>query len=135
MSFLSRIRAWFKAPQGTMLMFTHGGKLSASVIKRNGAIKSNFKQGVVIYNDDTTTIEFVVNVIQEYFGLEMTDAKLAANIIHLRGSILFEVDSIEKAEHIFKSISRDVTDKGFELKSEIVIAQQDAPADAKKRRG
>jgi ATP-dependent Clp protease adapter protein ClpS len=118
-----------------MLMFTQSGKLTASVIKRNGAIESNYKQGVVIYNDDTTTIEFVINVIRKYFGLKMADAKLAANIINLRGSMLFEVDSTSIAEHIIKSISKDATEKGAELKSEIVIAQQDAPADAKRRRG
>jgi len=116
-------------------MFTQGGKLSASVIKRNGAIESNYKQGVVIFSDDTTTIDFVVNVIQKYFGLKMADAKLAANIINLRGSMLFEVDSTAEAEHIIKSISNDATEKGSELKSEIIIAQQDAPADAQKRHG
>jgi len=135
MSLFSRIRAWFEAPPGTMLMFTQGGKLSASVIKRNGAIESNYKQGVVIFSDDTTTIDFVVNVIQKYFGLKMADAKLAANIINLRGSMLFEVDSTAEAEHIIKSISNDATEKGSELKSEIIIAQQDAPADAQKRHG
>jgi ATP-dependent Clp protease adaptor protein ClpS len=75
----------------------------------------NFNMGVEILNDNTTPMEFVVDVLMKYLEIEKEDAIKWMLAIHSYGGALYPTETMEKAEAIAQGISKDATAKGHRL--------------------
>ena len=71
---------------------------------------------VSIENDDDTTLEFVVQVLREYFGFTTKRAVEIALKIHNEGSAETRVVGIADAKHLIQKIRQEAEHRGFPLK-------------------
>jgi ATP-dependent Clp protease adaptor protein ClpS len=80
--------------------------------------------GMEITNDDSTPMEFVVDVLQKELNMSKQAAVRAMLHIHRRGSILFVMDTLELAESIAATITARARDRSHPLICRAVTARQ-----------
>lgn len=119
MSIISRLfRLWRKKPESPV--FDRDTRL----IDIPEFVPDGFRYGIEILNDDTTPIEFVVDVLQMYLGLSENQAIDTTLKIHLKGGTILPCDSLETAKLAFRNIVKESSDKGYDLICRTAIAQQ-----------
>lgn len=98
---------------------SHPGKLPAvtSELKRSilkGRNKGFFQ--VVIYNDDTTPMEFVIDVLEYYIGYSTKDAAIKMARIHKVGCSGIYTSNESLANAVCELIEGASLSKGYELR-------------------
>ena len=79
----------------------------------------NIKYQVILHNDDITTMEFVVYVIEKFFGISLQEAiKIMLNI-HNNGTVNFGIFSYEEAIKRVDQVTALAIEQGFPLKCTI----------------
>ena len=68
-----------------------------SLLELGGFAPARFRQGVEILNDERTTMEFVVSVLQKHFGLDEPEAIRTMLEIHRRGEVILARASLEES--------------------------------------
>jgi ATP-dependent Clp protease ATP-binding subunit ClpA len=76
---------------------------------------------VVIYNDDYTPMEFVVRVLQEFFGMDADEAKEAMLEIHREGASVCGLYSREDGQALVEQVLAFARDNGHPLVCEAVV--------------
>lgn len=128
MKIFSRIWSWFgtkEKPKDISTIFPPETQLALN----KEFVPENFVQGIEILNDDTTTMEFVVNILTRHLGMERGDAVTTMLMIHAKGGVLLPVASIEQAESISHVVSEEARRHNFPFVCRVVNAQQGAPGD------
>ena len=80
------------------------------------AVKEPGRWGVVLHNDDFTTMEFVVEVLRKYFGKEHEQAMALMLKIHESGSAVCGTFTFEIAETKVYQVTEDARANGYPLK-------------------
>ena len=75
----------------------------------------DFSVGIEILNDNTTPMQFVVDVLMKYFDIKEEDAIKWMVAIHSNGGVLYPTETMEQAEVIANGITTDVKEKGHYL--------------------
>jgi ATP-dependent Clp protease adaptor protein ClpS len=78
-------------------------------------VPAGFTQGIEILNDNTTSMEFVVDVLSAYVSLSAEDSTQAMLAIHTRGGVLISMGSLAEAERIAAQISAEAAKRGYPL--------------------
>lgn len=76
---------------------------------------------VVLYNDDFTPMEFVVRVLEEFFGMSREDATEAMLEIHREGVAVCGLYSRQAGEEIVKQVLAHAAQHGYPLRCATVI--------------
>lgn len=71
---------------------------------------------VLLHNDDYTTMEFVIYVLQKHFGKSLADAQGIMLKVHNEGVGVCGVFTYEVAESKVAKVSQDAKDNGHPLK-------------------
>jgi ATP-dependent Clp protease adapter protein ClpS len=74
-----------------------------------------FQVGVEMLNDDSTTMEFVMAVLQKYLALDAEAAKAAMLRIHAQGGMLFALADRAQADAVADGITREARAQGHVL--------------------
>lgn len=91
--------------------------------------------GVEIFNDDKTTMEFVVNVLQHELAMNFSAAVAIMQHIHDKGHALIPIASPSEAERIANAITVEARRSGYPLVCRAVSAQQAVPTSMREARG
>jgi ATP-dependent Clp protease adapter protein ClpS/Zn-dependent protease len=86
-------------------------------------VPDQFVVGVEILNDNATPMEFVVEVLARYLGLDRDKAIDVVLAIHHKGGILLPLSSLAAAETVAGGITRDAREKGLSLVCRAVEAR------------
>jgi ATP-dependent Clp protease adapter protein ClpS len=86
-----------------------------SLLSNKELIPAGFRVGIEIFNDNTTSMEFVVNTLIRHLKISEEEAIKMMAAIHNNGGLLFPLESYAVAEAISSSISKDAQEKGFTL--------------------
>ncbi len=81
----------------------------------DGFIPQGFTDGIEILNDVTTPMDFVVEVLQKYVGLDKASSVRTMLAIHYRGGVLLPFDSREIANRVADSITIDAQQRNHNL--------------------
>jgi ATP-dependent Clp protease adapter protein ClpS len=93
-----------------------------------GLRPAGFAHGIEVLNDDTTPMEFVIQVLQSHAGLNQ-DAAIAATVqIHLRGGLLLQLADRASAEAVANAIALDARTSGHRLVCRAASAGPEASA-------
>lgn len=76
---------------------------------------------VVLYNDDYTTMEFVVRVLQEFFGMDAEDAKETMLEIHREGAAVCGLYAREDGLALVEQVMALARKSGHPLVCEAVV--------------
>lgn len=95
--------------------YNEGGVATIKKVK----IKKPKKYKVLIHNDDYTTMEFVVYVLQKIFHKNMDEAQAIMLKVHKEGMGVCGVYSYEIAESKSTKVSREAKENGHPLKCTI----------------
>lgn len=125
MSIKSRIRSWL----GLEDISAVGAPDVRFVVSRQGKVSTDFTHGVEILNDQTTTMDFVVNMLMQHFDMEKANALIAMAICHTKGGAVLPVDSSEQAERVAQRITAEARERSFPLVCRAVCADHVAPGD------
>jgi ATP-dependent Clp protease adapter protein ClpS/Zn-dependent protease len=88
---------------------------ATSLLAREGLKPEGFTTGIEMLNDDTTPMEFVVQMLEQHGGLAQ-DAAIAAMVqIHQRGGMLLPLPDRMAAEAVAAAIARDARAQGRTL--------------------
>lgn len=74
------------------------------------------KHAVVLYNDDYTTMDFVIEVLQRFFHKSLEDARRIMLEVHQHGKGVAGVYTLEIAETKASQVMEYARLKGFPLK-------------------
>ncbi len=118
----ARIMAWLKSRFDIPL----NSKLAFS---KKDFVTTRFTHGVEIFNDNTTTMEFVVDMLMKHFDLKKDDAIVAMLICHEYESVVMPVETIEYAEQIAQLITDEAREQDCMLVCKAASAQQDPQVD------
>ena len=86
-----------------------------SLLSIDGFMPPGFKVGIEIFNDNTTTMEFVVGVLTKHLKLHPDKAVEMMIAIHKNGGILVPLESYALAQKVATSISDEAKCEGFNL--------------------
>lgn len=75
----------------------------------------DFIVGLEILNDDTTPMEFVVEVLEKYIGIPAEEAVQFMLLIHTHGGVLIDMDRMESAQLLASNISKAAEEKGHKF--------------------
>lgn len=78
-------------------------------------VPEGFRTGIEIFNDDTTPMEFVVEMLERHVGLDREHAIAAMLRIHQHGGALLPLPSREAAQAAADAIARDARSQGHRL--------------------
>jgi ATP-dependent Clp protease adapter protein ClpS len=78
-----------------------------SLLAQPKFVPAGFQHGVEILNDNTTPMEFVVNMLTGHIGLSHQEATRLMLSIHFRGGILLPLPSMADAEKAARAISAE----------------------------
>ena len=70
---------------------------------------------VSIQNDDETSLEFVVQVLNEYFGFKLNKAVEIAMKVHEDGNAAIRVMNSSDADHVVSKVRQQARNRGFPL--------------------
>lgn len=77
------------------------------------------KYKVLLHNDDYTTMEFVIHVLEKFFNKSPVEAQAIMMEVHLKGVGVCGVFTYEVAESKSSKVNRYARDNGHPLKSSI----------------
>ena len=80
-----------------------------------GMTPPGFRVGVEMLNDDSTPMEFVVDVLQRYLALDSEAAMAAMLRIHQQGGVLFALTDRSQADAVADAVTREARAKGHVL--------------------
>ncbi len=83
------------------------------LLKLNGFTPPRFKSGIEILNDNTTSMQFVVEVLIKHLSFTPEKAMKTMRTIHTKGGILIPLDSYEKAQEISSAVIVEAKQKGY----------------------
>jgi ATP-dependent Clp protease adaptor protein ClpS len=101
-------------PEGPSRERRRGRRSETQVLERV-ATPPRFK--VVLYNDDYTPMEFVVQLLEAVFGLGPTEATQIMLHIHRKGSGVAGVYVLEVAETKVAAVHRQAEVRGYPLRA------------------
>lgn len=78
-------------------------------------VKKPVRYKVLLHNDDYTTMEFVIYVLQKHFGKSFEEATAIMMKVHQEGVGICGVYTYEVAETKAKKVSKDAKDNGHPL--------------------
>ena len=81
----------------------------------DGLLPPGFTTGIEMLNDDTTPMEFVIEMLQKHLKLEREAAVAAMLGVHTRGGLLLPVEDHERAEQIARAIATESRERGHQL--------------------
>ena len=87
-----------------------------------GLRPDGFADGIEMLNDDTTPMEFVVEMLQSHAGLDQDTAIAAMVQIHQRGGLLLPLQDRARADAAAAAIARDAHARGHRLVCRAVSA-------------
>lgn len=90
-----------------------------SKIKPNTALKEPPLFRVIYFNDDKTTMEFVVESLIEFFNYNLDTASAITADIHEQGSAIVAVLPYEIAEQRGIEVTLDARAKGYPLQVKV----------------
>jgi ATP-dependent Clp protease adapter protein ClpS len=93
-----------------------------SLLSVPGLVPANFRFGVEILNDNSTPMEFVVEILQAHLTLAYAEALTAMLDIHKRGGRLFPTANAADAHRIAETISAASSARGHSLVCRAVAA-------------
>jgi len=88
---------------------------ATSLIAFPDFLPSGFTQGIEIFNDNITPMQFVVSVLCAHVGLSPEDASRTMLDIHARGGALLPTSSLAEAERIAAQISAEAANQNYPL--------------------
>lgn len=77
------------------------------------------KYKVLLHNDDYTTMEFVIHVLQKFFNKNMVEAQAIMMEVHMKGTGVCGVFTYEIAETKSVKVNSYARDNGHPLKCSI----------------
>jgi ATP-dependent Clp protease adapter protein ClpS len=86
-----------------------------SLISMPDFVPPGFIQGIEILNNNTTPMEFVVDVLRTYLDLSTKDATYTMLAIHTRGGVLLPTPSLTEAERIAAQIAAEAAKHNYPL--------------------
>ncbi len=86
-----------------------------SLIAFSDFLPSGFTQGIEIFNDNTTPMEFVVSVLRAHAGFSPEDAERTMLDIHTRGGVLLPTSSSAEAQRMAAQISAEAAKYSYPL--------------------
>ena len=98
-------------------------KVSSTDSKTKEEISSKSKSGkppmykVILYNDDYTTMEFVVEILMSVFGKSLEKATQMMLNVHNKGKEICGIYPRQIAETKIETVHNLASNKGFPLKS------------------
>lgn len=92
----------------------HEGGSGVATIKKP-KVKKPRRYKVLLHNDDYTTMEFVVYVLQKHFGKSLADAQGIMLKVHNEGVGVCGVFTYEVAESKVAKVSREAKENGHPL--------------------
>jgi ATP-dependent Clp protease adapter protein ClpS len=95
---------------------------STSLLAITELVPEGFSHGVEILNDDTTPMQFVIDMLQRHLGLAPDVAAKAMLDIHRRGGLLLPLASREAADEAAGAIARDTQAQSLRLVCRAVSA-------------
>jgi len=87
----------------------------SSLISMPDFVPAGFTQGIEILNNNTTPMEFVVEVLEAHLGLSAEDSTRAMLAIHTRGGVLIPTLSLTEAERIAAQIAAEAAKRDYPL--------------------
>lgn len=101
----------------------HGSHLSTSpelpadtsLISMPDFVPPGFIQGIEILNNNTTPMEFVVEILKTHLGLSTQDSTYTMLAIHTRGGVLIPTLSLTEAERIAAQIAAEAAKYNYAL--------------------
>ena len=88
---------------------------STNLLERADLIPEGFRDGIAFYNDDTTPMEFVVEILHRHAGLDPEAASASMLAIHRHGGLLLPMSSREAATATAAAIAHDARERGHHL--------------------
>lgn len=88
---------------------------NTSLISIPEFVPAGFTQGIEIFNDSTTPMKFVQDVLSDHAGLSPADANQIMLAIHIRGGALIPTSSLDEAKRIAAEISAKSAKEGYTL--------------------
>jgi ATP-dependent Clp protease adapter protein ClpS len=98
------------------LFLSHGAVAAAST--DTGSVA---ELQVVLYNDDFTPMEFVVGVLERFFGMDADDAKETMLEVHREGSAVCGLYAREAAQDLVGQVAEHARSHGHPLRCAIAI--------------
>lgn len=96
----------------------HDGE-SGVAIAHETKTKLPKKYKVLIHNDDYTTMEFVVHVLEKFFNKSILEANAVMMEVHVKGVGVCGVYTYEVAESKASKVNKYARDNGHPLKCSI----------------
>ena len=78
-------------------------------------VPSGFAQGIEIFNDSATPMQFVTDVLTKYAGLSPEESRRTMLEIHTRGGALIPTPSFEEADRIAALMTAEAASQGHPL--------------------
>ena len=95
-----------------------------SLLLQDGLVPAGFRTGIEMLNDDTTPMEFVVQMLEQHAGLDH-EAAIAATVgIHQRGGLVLALPDRAAADAVADAIVRDARAQGHALVCRAVSASE-----------
>jgi ATP-dependent Clp protease adapter protein ClpS len=82
-----------------------------SLLSNNELMLVGFKVGIEIFNDNTTSMEFLVNTLIKHLKITEEESIKMMAAIHKKGGLLIPLESYTVAEKISSSICNDAKKK------------------------
>ena len=89
----------------------------------DGLTPEGFTTGIEILNDDSTPMEFVIEMLEKHLKLERDAAVASALRIHTQGGLLWPLAGDDHAEAVADAVTRDSRDRGHRLVCRAVDAR------------
>ncbi len=100
------------------------------VVSRQGKPLQGFVHGVEIFNDNATTMKFVVGTLMKHFNMKEGSAITAMGACHTKGSVVLPTDTREQAEQLAQAVTADAREQNFPLVCRAISAGQEIPDNA-----
>jgi ATP-dependent Clp protease adapter protein ClpS len=86
-----------------------------SLLSLPGFVPAGFTEGIEIFNDNTTPMEFVITVLSTSLGLSRPDSTGMMLRIHRCGGALIPLPSLSDARRVAAQITAEATSRGYPL--------------------
>lgn len=94
---------------------TGTGTATRTRVRPEKSVRSPRRYRVVLHNDDFTTMEFVIFVLEQFFGKSRSEATSLMLEVHVEGSCIAGRYSREVAETKVEEVSREAHRQGMPL--------------------
>jgi ATP-dependent Clp protease adaptor protein ClpS len=100
-------------------------QINVTVEESRPKLKEPPNYAVILHNDDYTTMEFVVDVLQKYFKKTNEEAAQIMLLVHRLGKGVAGVFQIQIAETKVVQVHNYARSRGFPLKCSIELVSSD----------